>query len=49
MIGANREAVTRALARLRESGALNVRRRYIHVEDIETLKRATEDDFFREA
>ena len=48
MIGANREAVTRALARLRESGALNVRRRYIHVEDIETLKRASEDDFFRE-
>jgi CRP/FNR family cyclic AMP-dependent transcriptional regulator len=49
MIGANREAVTRALARLRELGALNVRRRYIHVEDIEALKRATEDDFFREA
>src|SRR5919202_670586 len=48
MIGANREAVTRALARLRELGALNVRRRYIHVEDIETLKRATEDGFFKE-
>jgi CRP/FNR family cyclic AMP-dependent transcriptional regulator len=48
MIGANREAVTRALARLRESGALSVRRRYIHVEDIDILKRATEDDFFRE-
>jgi hypothetical protein len=25
-----------------------VRHRYIHVEDIEALKRATEDDFFRE-
>jgi len=48
MIGANREAVTRALARLREFGALTVRHRYIHVEDIEALKRATEDDFFRE-
>jgi CRP/FNR family cyclic AMP-dependent transcriptional regulator len=48
MIGANREAVTRALARLRQSGALSVRRRYIHVEDIDVLKRATEDDFFRE-
>ena len=47
MIGANREAVTRAFARLRESGALNVQRRYIHVEDLETLKRATEDDFFQ--
>lgn len=49
MIGANREAVTRALARLRESGALNVWRRYIHVEDIEILREATEDDFFRES
>jgi CRP/FNR family transcriptional regulator, cyclic AMP receptor protein len=49
MIGANREAVTRALARLRELGVLHVKRRYIHVEDIETLKRATEDDFFRDA
>lgn len=49
MIGANREAVTRALARLRELGAVDVRRRYIHVEDIETLKRATEDSFFKEA
>jgi len=48
MIGANREAVTRALARLREFGALTVRHRYIHVEDIEALKRATEDVFFRE-
>jgi len=47
MIGANREAVTRAFARLRESGALNVQRRYIHVEDLETLKRATEDGFFQ--
>jgi len=47
MIGANREAVTRAFARLRESGALNLQRRYIHVEDLETLKRATEDDFFQ--
>ncbi len=48
MIGANREAVTRALARLRESGALSVVRRYVHVEDIDILRRATEDDFFRE-
>jgi CRP/FNR family cyclic AMP-dependent transcriptional regulator len=47
MIGAKREAVTRALARLRELGAVNVKRRYIHVEDIETLRKATEDNFFR--
>jgi CRP/FNR family transcriptional regulator, cyclic AMP receptor protein len=38
MIGANREAVTRAFARLREAGAVEVRRRYIHVEDLEVLK-----------
>lgn len=49
MIGANREAVTRALARLRELGTLNMKRRYIHIEHIEALKSATEDDFFREA
>lgn len=48
MIGANREAVTRAISRLRELGAVHVKRRYIHVEDIERLNRATEDDFFRE-
>jgi CRP/FNR family transcriptional regulator, cyclic AMP receptor protein len=47
MIGAKREAVTRALARLRELGAVNVKRRYIHVEDIETLRKATEDSFFK--
>ena len=40
MIGANREAVTRAFARLREAGAVEVRRRYIHAEDLEVLKAA---------
>src|SRR5918998_5843475 len=43
MIGANREAVTRAFARLRETGAVETRRRYIHVENIETLKAAAEN------
>jgi len=38
MIGANREAVTRAFARLREAGAVEVRRRYIHVENLEFLR-----------
>ena len=47
MIGANREAVTRAFSRLREAGAVRSRRRYIHVEDLEVLKEATEDEFFR--
>jgi CRP/FNR family transcriptional regulator len=43
MIGANREAVTRAFVRLREVGAVETRRRYIHVEDIEALRRAAEE------
>ncbi len=43
MIGANREAVTRAFARLREAGAVETKRRYIHVENIETLKAAAEN------
>jgi hypothetical protein len=43
MIGANREAVTRAFVRLREVGAVETRRRYIHVEDIEALERAAEE------
>lgn len=47
MIGANREAVTRAFAILREAGALQVMRRYIHVEDIEVLKRAAEDNSYQ--
>jgi len=40
MIGSHREAVTRAFARLRDLGAVDTRRRYIHVEDIETLRKA---------
>jgi CRP/FNR family cyclic AMP-dependent transcriptional regulator len=43
MIGANREAVTRAFARLRELSAVQTKRRYIHVEKIEVLKAAAED------
>jgi hypothetical protein len=38
--------VTRAFARLREVSAVEIRRRYIHVEDIEKLRRATEDEFY---
>jgi CRP/FNR family transcriptional regulator, cyclic AMP receptor protein len=40
MIGANREAVTRAFGRLQDDGALQVRRRLIYVEDIQALERA---------
>src|SRR5215211_4640020 len=40
MIGANREAVTRAFGRLQDEGALQVRRRLIYVEDVGALERA---------
>ena len=49
MIGANREAVTRAFARLRDLGAVETRRRYIHVEDIEILRKAAEDVHLQES
>ena len=41
MIGANREATTRALGRLREEGAVQLRNRFIYVTDMEALKRAS--------
>src|SRR5687768_8373984 len=40
MIGANREAVTRAFGRLQDEGALQIRRRLIYVADVEALQRA---------
>jgi CRP-like cAMP-binding protein len=40
MIGANREAVTRAFGRLQDEGALQLRRRIIYVEDVGALERA---------
>ncbi len=39
MIGANREAITRAFAKLQDEGAVELRRRLIHVRDIEALRR----------
>jgi CRP-like cAMP-binding protein len=39
MIGANREAVTRAFGQLQDEGAVELRRRLIHVSDIEALRR----------
>jgi CRP/FNR family transcriptional regulator len=41
MIGANREAVTRAFAKLQDEGAVELRRRLIHIRDMEALRRAT--------
>ncbi len=40
MIGAQRVAVTRAFNRLRDIGAVELRRRTIYVRDVEALKRA---------
>jgi CRP-like cAMP-binding protein len=40
MIGANREAVTRAFGHLQDEGALQIRRRLIYVDDVEALERA---------
>src|SRR5215203_1306766 len=40
MIGANREAVTRAFGHLQDEGAIQLRRRLIYVEDVEALERA---------
>ena len=40
MIGANREAVTRAFGRLQDEGAVQVRRRVIYVNDVDSLERA---------
>ena len=40
MIGANREAVTRAFSKLQDEGGVELRRRLIHVRDMEALRRA---------
>ena len=39
MVGSNREAVTRALGRLRKAGAVEVRNQRIHVTDADALER----------
>lgn len=38
MIGANREAVTRAFGRLQDEGAVHFRRRLIYINDVEALE-----------
>jgi CRP-like cAMP-binding protein len=40
MIGANREAVTRAFGHLQDEGVIQMRRRLIYVQDVEALERA---------
>ena len=43
MIGANREAITRALGALREGGIIEIRERHIHVLDPEALRRVARE------
>ena len=43
MIGANREAVTRAFTQLREAGTVETENRFIRVRDIEDLERAAQE------
>jgi CRP/FNR family transcriptional regulator, cyclic AMP receptor protein len=40
MIGANREAVTRAFAKLQDDGAVELRRRIIYISNMDALRRA---------
>jgi CRP/FNR family transcriptional regulator, cyclic AMP receptor protein len=44
MIGAGRVAVTRALRELQEEGAVELRRRRIHVKDPESLQRVADQE-----
>ena len=39
MVGAEREAVTRAPGTLRKAGGVEIRARHVHVTDTETLER----------
>jgi CRP/FNR family transcriptional regulator, cyclic AMP receptor protein len=42
LVGSNREAITRAFGRLRKSGAVELRDRYIYVTDVDTLNQLAE-------
>ena len=42
MIGSTRVGVTRAFGRLQDEGAVELRRRQIHLKDLETLQRVAE-------
>src|SRR5215204_4857770 len=42
LVGSNREALTRALGRLRKAGAVEIKDRHIYVTDVDALNRAAE-------
>ena len=44
MIGANREAVTRAFAQLQDEGIVELKRRLIYVADVEALRRRADEE-----
>jgi CRP/FNR family transcriptional regulator, cyclic AMP receptor protein len=43
MVGANREAITRAFGQLQDEGIVQLRRRLIYVPDAEALRRRADD------
>jgi CRP/FNR family cyclic AMP-dependent transcriptional regulator len=49
MVGANREAITRAFGELQDEGIVELRRRLIYVPDVEALKRRADDEESRGA
>jgi len=48
MVGANREAVTRAFGQLQDEGIVELRRRFIYVPDAEVLRRRADEDGHRD-
>ena len=44
MVGANREAITRAFGRLQDEGLVELRRRLIYVPEVEALRRRAEEE-----
>ena len=44
MVGANREAVTRAFGHLQDRGLVELRRRFIYVPDAEALRRRADQE-----
>jgi CRP/FNR family transcriptional regulator, cyclic AMP receptor protein len=43
MVGANREAITRAFGHLQDEGIVELRRRLIYVPDVEALRRRADN------
>ena len=48
MVGANREAVTRAFGQLQDEGIVELKRRLIYIPDAEVLSRRADEDGHRD-